>query len=130
MIQLIPFQVDDLKLLPVQPLHVEALAQVLTLDRATLKHRLENQWSWTAWDDEIPVAACGIMPHGEAWAFLAADLTHNMVAITRAVRSVLDGRAKAVGPVTATTLLNFPPADRWVRMLGFVKQPDGHWKFE
>lgn len=129
MIRVEPFRMADLDLLPVQERHNGTLATVLALPRDVTISLLETRWSWTAWSPSgIALACCGVLPNGEAWAFLACDLRRYMVPVSRAVRKVMQDHARAVGPVTATTLPDFPQAERWVRLLGF-RQEGPRWVF-
>lgn len=76
---------------------------------------------WTALNGDEVVGCGGVIDHsggrGEAWALLAGGAGAQLVSITRAVRRFL--AAAPYRRVEAVTACNFPPARRWVTMLGF-----------
>jgi hypothetical protein len=122
MIDFRPFEIADLDTLEIQPQHVELRELIDTVPRDLLARVMEGPYSWTAWTPYgIPVAACGILRSGEAWAILCADLSRSMVPVTRKVREVLRQYAKEVGPATASIEKSHPEAVRWARVLGFQR---------
>lgn len=119
-----PFIWHDLSRLEVQAQHRDIYRKAIVLGHA-LEH-LEGPFSWTAWDEDWqePIASCGIQD-GEAWAFLGCDLRRHMVPINRQVRKVLDAHVQTTGsPVRAKIDMNYVPAVRWARILGFRPHPD------
>lgn len=57
---------------------------------------------------------------GEAWALLAQDAGTTMLAATRAVRRYFE--TAPFRRIEAVTAVNFLPAARWARLLGFQRE--------
>lgn len=129
MIQLEPFRLADLTLLEVQDRH-SAVPQIVLSRPLTATVALEGPWSWTAWlPYGVPVACCGVLDNGIAWALLSPDAGPHMVAITRASRRVFEMRRELGLPTVATVDDSHDAAVRWVRMLGFRQDANGVWVF-
>ena len=117
--------------LEVQPEHAAVMPMFWGLGLTALHHGLVGPWSWTAMQDRTPVAACGIMAHCYAWAFLAADMRRHLLPVTRAVQHVLDTHSHVVGPVLAHIDEENENAVRWAKFLGFKPDPiAGNWYFD
>lgn len=130
MICFVPFRLGHLLDLRVQPEHAPIMPQLWALGMPQLQSAMVGPWSWTAVRDERPVAACGILENGYAWALLGNDLKRDMVRVTRVVRRVLDTHRHAVGPVLAAIDETRPDAVRWAKFLGFSPTPNGDWCFD
>ncbi|WP_299444688.1 hypothetical protein [uncultured Rhodospira sp.] len=125
MITFAPFELSDLDLLEVQPRHTAVYEMFQEIGHARLERLLVGRYSWTAWTAYgVPVAACGILYNGSAWAILAPDLRRFMLPITRKVRTVLEQHAAERGDVVAHIDRTHLEASRWAGKLGF--EPDGH----
>ncbi len=76
---------------------------------------------WTALVDGQPIACAGFQECWEgraiAWAILGQSAGRHMAALTRAVRRAL--AAHPAERIEAQALLDFAPAARWARLLGF-----------
>lgn len=125
-----PFGFSDLWLMDIQGRH--ALWRPVFARRAFAVQRLmEGPWSYTAWSAYgIPVACCGVLPDGGAWAFLSADMKRHMVPVGRAVRRVLGDHVALSGPVYADIDTTYPAAIRWVKLLGFRPEAENRWIFD
>jgi hypothetical protein len=130
MIEISPFDLHDLEQMEVQQKHKE-LVPVLFNSYLSARRMLEGPWAWTAWTEHgRPVASCGILNNGGAWAFLSEDLRRDMVAVTRAVRRVLELHAAVKGPVFADIDGSFAEGVRWAKFLGFqpgAEDPSRWW---
>ncbi len=126
-----PFEVHDLRDMEVQERHARLVPQLFAqAGLLGLQNLLRRPWSWTAWaENGRPVAACGILHDGGAWAFLAPDCRRYMLEITRGAQKVLTNYAQVVGPVYADIDPAYENAVRWARAIGF--RPDGErWTFD
>ncbi len=87
---------------------------------------LENQPSYTAVVDGIPIAAAGVVPQWQgraiAWAFLSEIGPRQFVGVHRAVKSFLDGCF--IKRIEMTVNCDFPEAHRWAKMLGFSMEAE------
>ena len=122
-----PFRLSDLLHLEVQERHV-AIWPVLWRMGFHLRCML-GPWSWTAELDGRPIAACGILEDGYAWALLGEGLSGNMIPVTRTVRNALVSHARVIGPVYAHVDDTHPEAVRWARVLGFKPFEGITWRF-
>lgn len=81
---------------------------------------LEAGQSWTGEADGVAVACGGLVEQWPgrytAWVFMNQDARRHMLAITRAVRSVM-GAVK--GRIEMTVRCDFAAGHRWAKMLGF-----------
>jgi RimJ/RimL family protein N-acetyltransferase len=80
---------------------------------------------WTALDaDGAPIACAGFQECWEgraiAWAILGEKAGHHMAALTRAVKRAL--LAHPARRIEAQAVLDFTPATRWARLLGFAPE--------
>lgn len=131
MTTIVPFEVSHLLDITVQPEHAVLMPLLWGLGLTALRRSMVGPWSWTAMQEDVPVAACGIVESGHAWAFLSVDMRRNLIPVTRAVRRVLDTHRHAVGPVLAHIDEANKNAVRWAKFLGF--KPDltvGDWYFD
>jgi len=123
MIAVRPFDPADLGAMRIQP------QQRCDLDRvgdaaAFALAAYQGGPAFTAISDGRPLAACGIIEinawHGTAWAVLAEAKGPHFVAITRAVRAVLEasGYARIDTPVRS----DFEEGHVWARLLGFERE--------
>lgn len=91
----------------------------------------DSEWCFTAIKDKNVIACGGLLPvwpnnttRAMAWMLLANDLGPNFTFIHRAVLKVLND--SPFDRVEAHIDPKFPPAERWIRMLGFrIETP---WK--
>ena len=129
--QFVPFQVGHLLDMTVQPEHAAIMPLFWGLGLTALYNSMVGPWSWTALRDEVPIASCGVVESGYAWAFLAEDVQRSLIPVTRAVRRVLDTHRQAVGPVLAHIDEADKNAVRWAKFLGFRPDPPaGNWCFD
>lgn len=126
-----PFSISDLPLLDVQPRHKHILP-IVYRNILSLAPQLSGPWSWTAWSVYgVPIAAAGVLKNGFAWALLGQDLRRNMVAVHRAVGSVLEQRSDIGLPTYATIDPEYRAAVRWAKALGFRPASSaGVWVFQ
>lgn len=123
MIRVEPFAFSDLLMFEVQRAHA-VLTPMLLARPLSAQRAMEGPWSYTAWSAfGVPVAACGMLLSGYAWALLAPDLRHYMLPVSRAVRRVMADYRAQEGPVFAEIDSGYPEAVRWAKLLGF--QPEG-----
>ena len=112
---------------PLTPAHLEALT-LQPAQRAWRETMSRDQFdalaagdAWTALVGDRVVGCGGLIElsygRAEAWALIAGDAGPHMALITRAVRRFLS--ASPVRRIEAVTAVNFPPARRWAKMLGF-----------
>lgn len=123
-----PFCFDDVAEMEIQDIHFGVWHMILD-NRKSIEPLAVGPYSWTAWSDYgIPVACCGILPNGEAWALLSRQLGRSMVPVTRKVRAVLEEHP---GPVSARLDLANPAALKWAGILGFRPTADpGLWVYQ
>jgi hypothetical protein len=80
--------------------------------------------AWTLLSEDRVVGCGGVIDRGggrgEAWALLAQDAGPAMLAATRAVRRYFD--TAPFRRIEAVTAVDFPPAGRWTRLLGFSRE--------
>ena len=78
--------------------------------------------AWTVMDGERTVGCGGVIDRGggrgEAWALLAQDAGTAMLGATRAVRRYFE--TAPFRRIEAVTAVDFHPAARWTRLLGFT----------
>lgn len=124
-----PFRLTDLEPLRARPLYLDVADEILS--RPLIMQRLmTGPYSWTAWNEYgLPVAACGILENGVAWAFVTEDARRDILAITRAVRQVLDLHVADRGQVTAEVRGYDEKAVKWASLLGFVPVGGGNWVY-
>lgn len=116
-----PFAAADLRALTLQP------AQAAWRGRFDGETGLALQASglaWTLFDGERVIGCGGVIDRGggrgEAWALLAQDAGRAMPAATRVVRRYL--QTAPFRRIEAVTAVDFPPAGRWARLLGFENE--------
>ena len=114
----VPFEPGHLKLLRPQ-------ASQVSIDHAVSDEQaqyLASCLSFTGLVDGKPMACSGVVPfwgsRGVAWAILDADSGPHFTAIHKAVYSFLE--VSDFKRVEAYVDLDFKPAHRWMRMLGFA----------
>lgn len=130
MLRFEPFKIEHAFDFDVQPQH-QWLLPLLGEHKGELKEIMEGPYSWTAKDDDKRiVGCCGVMTNGYAWALLGADLSWNMLPITKKVSEVLSGHLQEKGPVYADIDPMFAPAVRWARLLNFHQEGDRLWVFD
>lgn len=113
-----PYRAEHLALLDVQE-GQKYLNQFLD---GPLRKALENEFSFTAFDEDRVVACAGLVVHWDnralAWAYLADNLGPRlMLRVHRAVKRFLD-----VAPfdrIEATVDVEFEQGHRWMDALGF-----------
>lgn len=116
-----PLRVSDFYLLDVSD-HPRPRLPLL-LSRPLLLHRMaEDPFSFTMEVDGAPVAIAGVMPTGEVWALLAADMRRHMVRLTRYALCWFD---QLVDPVWMRTDNTDPAAARWALLMGFKRTKKG-----
>ncbi len=131
MTTIVPFQMGHLLDMTVQPEHAAIMPMLWGLGLTALYRTMVTPWSWTAMRDDTPVAACGIVASGYAWAFLSEDMKLGMLPVTRAVQRILDTHRHVVGPVLAHIDEDNKNAVRWAKFLGFRPDPSaGNWCFD
>lgn len=124
-----PFGFSDLWLMDVQDRHAPIIP-LLARRVFSVQRLAEGPWSYTAWNAcGVPVACCGIMPGGGAWAFLGADMRRYMTPVTRHVLRVLKDHVALEGPVYADIDMSYPAAIRWAKLLGFRPGAESRWVF-
>jgi hypothetical protein len=119
---IVPYAPHHLHLLALQP-HQQHLGVALR-EHGWAEQVCEAGPCWTALVDDRPIASAGFQECWEgraiAWAILGETAGRHMAALTRAVR-----RALACHPaerIEAQALLDFAPAMRWARLLGFMPE--------
>lgn len=122
-----PFKLSDLLRLEVQKRHM-AIWPIIWRQGLNLQKML-GPWSWTAERDEQPIAACGILEGGWAWALLGEGLGRDMVPVIRTTRNALVSHATVLGPVYAHIDDTHPEAVRWAGILGFEPFEGITWRF-
>jgi hypothetical protein len=87
---------------------------------------LEAHPSYTAVDNDTPLAAAGVIPQWQgrsiAWAFLSPMGPRQFVGVHRAVKNFLD--ACYTQRIEMTVDVDFPEAHRWAKMLGFKMEAE------
>ncbi len=128
-VEIAPFELSDIAKIEVQPQHA-SIKPMLCRYLLSLSE-LVGPWSYTAWNQYgLPVASCGILQNGNAWALLSPILRRDMLAVTRYVRGVLEDHTHAIGPVLADIDEKHSEAVRWAKLLGFrPKLEIGVWQF-
>ncbi len=124
MIEIRAFEDDDLARLNPQMVQAAEYAALPSWEEIGAMVRAAGP-AWTAeWRGRV-VGCAGIAVQmggrGECWCFIGRDMPRAAwVVIHRAVRSRL-GQAPALGVhrLEATAAVGFPPARRWLEMLGF-----------
>jgi hypothetical protein len=113
----VPFEAGHIKLLNPQPSQV-SLDHEVTDEQAEY---LATCLSFTGLVDGKPVACSGVTPfwgsRGVAWAILDKDCGPHFTAIHKAVYAFLE--VSDFKRVEAYVDLDFKPAHRWMKMLGF-----------
>lgn len=117
MINLVPFHVEHLRSLDLQPAQAYMRA---FMEEAALK-TLEGAWSYTANLEGKPVA-CGGLAHvcgvrAVAWSYLSEEAGVALLELTRLVRHALE--QCPYQRVEITVDVEFAAGHRWARMLGF-----------
>lgn len=89
-------------------------------DPETLRVMERSPNTWTAVVDGVPVAAGGTIElwdrRHQAWAYLGKDARKAIFAISRTAYDVVH---RVKGRVECTARLDFLPAQKWAKMLGF-----------
>ncbi|MDO9337917.1 MAG: hypothetical protein Q7T61_16090 [Caulobacter sp.] len=124
-----PFRAEDLEALTLQPAQAAWRGRI---DGETGAALAASGLAWTLWDsgrdagrDSGRVIGCGGVidrggGRGEAWALLAQDAGAGMLAATRAVRRYFE--TAPFRRIEAVTAVDFAPAARWTRLLGFKSE--------
>lgn len=117
MIDVVPFKAEHIAAIRLQ----EAQAYLSDWVTYAQAEALEEQTSYTAMLDGVPVAAAGVIPQWQgrslAWAFIGDVGPRKFLGIHRAVKHFLDGCY--VKRLEMTVDCDFPAAHRWAKMLGF-----------
>ena len=129
MIEFVPFRVDHLDRIDVQPAQAHSLP---LLRRADLRAWMqESEPAETALVDGVPVACAGIHVHepgvGRAWGYLSGAIPRGeWVRLTRRVAGAL--AASPLALIMGTVLDGFVAGHRWCRLLGLA--PGGTQEIE
>jgi|DEB0MinimDraft_4_1074332.scaffolds.fasta_scaffold00681_2 hypothetical protein len=131
MFAVVPFTPAHLGMIKLQKLQMQ-LSDWVSHEQASA---LSQYPSYTAFDDDTPLGAAGIVPlwqgRAQAWAFLSEMGPKNFLRCHYAVKKFLDGCY--VNRLEISVDCDFPQAHKWAKMLGFemecerMKQysPDG-----
>lgn len=129
----IQFQPEHLRRIKIQPRQSGFSFEGMGIEKYG-EAMAANGPSWSLESDDGQIVACGGLffqweGRAVAWAFLSESSP--MVALTRIAREILS--ACCIRRVEAWTDVDFPQAQRWIRMLGFSHEgrmasfsPDGH----
>ena len=87
---------------------------------------LESHPSYTAMENNVPLASAGIIPQWQgraiAWAFLSNIGPSQFVGVHRAVKRFID--SCYTQRIEMTVDVDFPEAHRWAKMLGFKMEAE------
>ena len=114
----------ELDLVPFEPWHLDAIPRaepVLSPEPDGADAVAAASHAFTLLKDGVPVASGGLLriddAHAMAWAWMGAP---GPVALLRAFRAMKAGLERfRYAEVTAVVAGEWPPAERWLRMLGF-----------
>jgi hypothetical protein len=104
--------------------HQEAQKGLEFLETDELFAMLEGEDAYTIFDGDEVLCCAGVVKlnvgRGVAWAYLAADLKHRMVSVTRIVKRYL--AIANCHRIEMHVDCDFEEAHRWAKMLGFVME--------
>lgn len=116
-----PFRAAHLATLTLQPAQAAWRGRIDGEAGAALE---ASGLAWTVRDRARIIGCGGVIDRGggrgEAWALLAQDAGAGMLAATRAVRRYL--QTAPFRRIEAVTAVDFEPAARWTRLLGFERE--------
>jgi hypothetical protein len=116
-----PFRAAHLEQLVLQPAQAAWRGRIDGESGAALE---ASGLAWTLLRDALVVGCGGVIDRGggrgEAWALLAQDAGSAMLSATRAVRRYFE--TAPFRRIEAVTAVDFAPAARWTRLLGFERE--------
>lgn len=119
--EVVPFRAAHLEQLTLQPAQAAWRGRIDGETGAALE---ASGMAWTLLVGPRVIGCGGAIDRGggrgEAWALLAQDAGMTMLAATRAVRRYF--QTAPFRRIEATTAVDFAPAARWTRMLGFESE--------
>jgi RimJ/RimL family protein N-acetyltransferase len=120
--RIVPYAPHHLHRLALQP-HQQHLGPLLR-ENGWAEEVVESGPCWTAFADGEPIACAGLHECWEgravAWALLSEAAGRHMHALTRLVRRALE--MHPASRIEAHAQLDFVPALRWARLLGFTPE--------
>lgn len=107
-------------------IHQESQKGLEYLETEELFSMLEGEDSYSIFDGEEVLCCAGVVKmnvgRGVAWAYLANELNHRMVTVTRIVKRYLNDAP--FHRIEMHVDCDFEEAHRWAKMLGFEKECD------
>lgn len=120
-VEVVPFRASHLEALTLQPAQAAWRGRIDGEAGAALE---ASGLAWTLFGGGRVVGCGGVIDRGggrgEAWALLAQDAGTAMLAATRAVRRYFE--TAPFRRIEAVTAVDFLPAARWTRLLGFQRE--------
>jgi hypothetical protein len=119
--EVVPFQATHLEQLTLQPAQAAWRGRIDGEAGAALE---ASGLAWALLVGDRVIGCGGVIDRGggraEAWALLAQDAGPAMLAATRAVRRYFE--TAPFRRIEAVTAVDFMPAARWTRLLGFSRE--------